>query len=36
MLGGIRVKRGDTIILVGKADRSEQARLDYIEFIPAT
>lgn len=31
--GNIRVNKGDTITLVGKADREEQARLDYIEFI---
>ena len=30
---GIQVNQGDTITLVGKADQTEQARLDYIEFI---
>jgi len=32
----VRVNKGDTITLVGKADRREKARLDYIEFIPVT
>ena len=30
----IQVNRGDEVKLVGQADRKEQARLDYIEFIP--
>jgi hypothetical protein len=33
MFENIRVNKGDEITLVGKADRKEQARLDYIEFI---
>ncbi|MEE9365568.1 MAG: hypothetical protein V3W44_02680, partial [Dehalococcoidales bacterium] len=31
----IRVNNGDEIKLVGKANKNERARLDYIEFIPA-
>ncbi len=31
---GIRVNKGDTITLIGQADKQEQARLDYIEFVP--
>jgi hypothetical protein len=31
---GIRVNKGDTVTLLGKADGAEQARLDYIEFVP--
>ena len=31
---GVRVNKGDTITLIGQADKTEQARLDYIEFIP--
>jgi hypothetical protein len=30
----IRVNKGDDITLVGQADQEEQAKLDYIEFIP--
>ncbi|NIP25401.1 MAG: family 10 glycosylhydrolase [Phycisphaerae bacterium] len=30
----IRINKGDDIMLVGKADQKEKARLDYIEFIP--
>lgn len=30
----IPLKKGDEITLIGKADRKEKARLDYIEFIP--
>ncbi len=30
----IKVNKGDIITLIGKADESEQARLDFIEFIP--
>jgi hypothetical protein len=33
MFDNIRVNKGDEVVLVGKADREEQARLDYIEFI---
>ncbi len=33
MFENIRVNKGDTITLVGKANRKEQARLDYIELI---
>ncbi|MFC1763894.1 hypothetical protein ACFL6U_17690 [Planctomycetota bacterium] len=29
----IRINQGDRITLIGHADREEQARLDYIEFI---
>jgi hypothetical protein len=32
----IPVKRGDEITLVGKSDRQEKARLDYVEFIRCT
>ncbi len=31
----IRVNNGDEIKLVGKANKNERAKLDYIEFIPA-
>jgi hypothetical protein len=34
MFKGLRVKRGDTVTLIGEADGGERARLDYIEFIP--
>ncbi len=30
----IQVNKGDDITLVGKADQKEQAKLDYVEFIP--
>ncbi|NQT86481.1 hypothetical protein HQ560_06925, partial [bacterium] len=30
----IRVNKGDTVTLIGEADKGERARLDYIEFIP--
>ena len=29
----IRVNKGDTVTLVGEAHRTDQARLDYIEFV---
>jgi hypothetical protein len=30
----IQVNKGDNITLVGKADQKEQAKLDYIEYVP--
>jgi len=32
---GIRVNQGDKITLVGQANQKEQAKLDYIEFLPS-
>ena len=31
---GVRINKGDTITITGQTDKKEQARLDYIEFIP--
>lgn len=30
---GIQIKQGDTITLIGQADKKEQAKLDFIEFM---